>query len=276
MRNLFLYFLVLVAFQMLARHRSTPSVPAPPSVELDPDDLGAGAVRPPSRDDESILVEGGGPRQSSSGTAFTLGDGVWMSAAHVAQDCDRTYILTGQGSWSGDRVRAYSNISQQSDLSVLTTDWEKPAFALANPRDLQRNQTAFFVGYPQGLAGEVTGKLVGRGRAVFAGRRHQTEPVLVWAITGRSKGMSGTVGGISGGPVFDARGQVIGVTIAETMRRGRLYSAAPRSIHKAIGKWGVKPETSVPAGNFSQTDYADQGDYLRATGRVVKVICMVD
>ncbi|PHR58305.1 MAG: serine protease [Robiginitomaculum sp.] len=276
MRNLFLYFLVLVAFQMLARYRSSSADPKPPIVELNPDDLGAGAVRPPSRDDESVLVEGGGPRQSSSGTAFSLGNGVWMSAAHVAKDCDRTYILTGQGGWGSDRVRAYSNISQRSDLSVLTTDWEKPAFVLASPRDLQRNQTAFFVGYPQGLAGEVTGKLVGRGRAIFAGRRHRAEPVLVWAITGRSKGMSGTVGGISGGPVFDARGQVIGVTIAETMRRGRLYSAAPRSIHKAVSKWGVKPKSPVAAGVFSQTDYADQGDYLRATGRVVKVICMVD
>jgi serine protease Do len=65
---------------------------------------------------------------------------------------------------------------------------------------------------------------------LHAGATIVEEPVLAWAEQGRTSGLRGSLAGISGGPAFSANGQVIGVTIAESARRGRIYTAAPTSI----------------------------------------------
>jgi len=275
MRNLFFYALVLAALYLAAVYRSPAPVLVPPTGELDVRDLGSGAVPPPSVRDAVIHVQLG-EATSSSGTAFAVGPGQWMSARHVVENCDRVFLLTENGNWRGGYVLAQTQISGSSDLAILTADWLKQAFPLAATGDLQRNQSAFIVGFPQGKAGELHGKLLGRAQAVFAARRRMSEPVLVWAETGRSGGFTGSVGGISGGPAFDAVGQVIGVAVAETMRRGRIYTAAPRSITRAAANWDVVPQITQTAGVFSRSNFEEQGNYLRAVGRVAQVVCVVD
>ena len=70
-------------------------------------------------------------------------------------------------------------------------------------------------------------RLLGREYLDVRGRGAHTEPVLVWAETGRTDGLKGSLGGLSGAPALDAGGRVIGVTIAEAPRRGRIYTTAP-------------------------------------------------
>jgi hypothetical protein len=274
MRNLLLYALVLAALYLAARYSSPDVWLEPPAGELDERDLGAGTVPPPSRRDETIRVETG-HKSSSTGTAFAIAPGTWMSARHVVEGCDQLYLLKG-ATWGSGRVPANSSYSPNSDLSVITAAWQETGFPVARAVDLRRGQTSFIIGYPQGKEGELRAKLLGRGRAVFSSRRRMSEPVLVWAETGRSAGFSGSIGGISGGPAFDAHGNVIGVAVAETLRRGRVYTAAPRSINRARHRWEIDPEETKVAGKISRSNYKQTGDYLRQTGRVVKVLCLVD
>ena len=70
------------------------------------------------------------------------------------------------------------------------------------------------------------------------GRGARTEPVLVWAETGRTDGLKGTLGGLSGAPALDDQGRVVGVTIAEAPRRGRIYTTAPETTARTLAAGG--------------------------------------
>jgi len=277
MRHLLLYALVLLAFYLLVRSRSQAPVPvlSPPAGELNEADLGVGKLAPPSRRDALITIRST-IKTSSSGTAFALGGGYWLSARHVVDGCSSLMLLAGNQSWGAVRMRGQAVSSKTSDLALVQTKRTSPAFSFAEPKDIRQNQSGFLVGFPQGRVGEVQAKLLGRGRAVFSKRHSNSEPVLVWVETGRREGVKGTLGGISGGPIFDARGRVIGVIIAESLRRGRVYTAAPASIRRSLAIWGLNAQSADPAGVFTSDNYILQGDYLRQAGRVVKVLCKVD
>lgn len=275
MRNLLVYIAILFSLYLIVSTNLTESTPIAPTGEIDVTDLGDDRLVPPSRRDEQIRVATG-QISSSTGTAFALGNGNWLSARHVVENCDRIYIISGNQNWSAKRSEGQVKISPHSDLALITADQQQPAFTFGGAAQINQNQSGFLVGFPQGRTGEVRARLIGRGRASFANRRSNSEPVLVWVETGRSAGFSGTIGGISGGPIFDPHGKVIGVAIAETLRRGRVYTAAPRSIHRSLVRWDKVPTDSQQAGIFSKDNYTEQGDYLRQTGRVVKVLCMVD
>ena len=99
--------------------------------------------------------------------------------------------------------------------------------------------------------------------------------MLAWAETGRTSDLEGTLGGLSGGPVYDAEGKVRGVIIAESPRRGRLYSASPETIRTFLAEQDVIPlgERPVP---FGPKNYGGSADRVRQSLQVVKVACQVD
>ena len=91
---------------------------------------------------------------------------------------------------------------------------------------------------------------------------------------GRTRGLEGTLGGISGGPVFDHNGRVRGVVVAESPRRGRIYTAAPDSVEAFLTSLGVSAEDG-PADEFDDTTYGPSSDSARRRLQVVKVACKV-
>src|SRR6202012_3752819 len=113
----------------------------------------------------------------------------------------------------------------------------------------------------------------GRENLVVQGRGARTEPVLVWAETGRTDGLTGTLGGLSGAPALDDRGRVVGVTIAEAPRRGRIYTTAPETTARALGPRAALASgaagEAVDAGNYGRV-----ADDLRRNLRVAQVVCL--
>jgi hypothetical protein len=80
---------------------------------------------------------------------------------------------------------------------------------------------------------------------------------------------------MSGGPVLNADGSVVGVTIAESPRQSRIYTASPGSIADFLDAQGL----SAPGGEAHPVpaqSYAREADRLRRTMAVVKVVCRVD
>ena len=118
------------------------------------------------------------------------------------------------------------------------------------------------VGFPQGRPGEAYSRLIGRETLIARGRYTVQEPVLAWAEIGRTSGLRGTLAGISGGPAIAANGQVIGVTVAESTRRGRIYTAAPASILRLLHVEHVDAE-GAPAQRLTPQNYGEQSDGLR-------------
>lgn len=267
-----IYFLVFAAILFVV-FQADDEADAPPAP---PDDGVSGALLPaPSAFDPEVLVEVG-PVASGIGTAFAVdADGWWLTARHVVDACDRVGLVVARGQAAPVReVR----VARFADLALLRTDRAPDPLELDRTEtDFRLGQTAFHIGYPQGEPGEAASRLLGRERLVARGRYDLDEPVLAWAELGRTQGLFGSLAGMSGGPVVDGDGRVIGVTIAESARRGRIYTASPASIVQflSLHDQEVAPE-GAPGGRFTLDNYGTEADRLRRGLSVAQVVCVAE
>ncbi len=221
--------------------------------------------------DERVLVQVG-DAEDGIGTAFAINtSGAWLTARHVVDGCSRVGLAVG----NGRMVRVDSVLtSENTDLALLLTDRAPTALTLALDRELRVGEPGYHVGYPQGRSGEAVSILESRSNLVTRGRYAMEEPVLAWAERERSEGIEGTLSGMSGGPVFDKDGAVVGVTVAESPRRNRIYTASPDSIRDFLEEQGlVAPGGEAHA--LSASSYSAEADRLRDERAVVKVLCRV-
>ena len=216
--------------------------------------------------DEIVLVETK-PQQNGSGTAFAINaDGLWLTARHVVDSCAKVGLRVGTGRY----IPVDYQIVAESDLAVLRSDWTRTPLPADLESRRQIGETGYFFGYPQGEPGEVVGSLLARNRMAVRGRYTNDEAILAWSELGRSRGLMGSLGGLSGAPVLDADGEIIGVVTAEAPRRGRVYSVAPRYLR------GIITDPSEGVEPLSLDSYGQSADRLRRDRRVAKVICLVE
>ena len=255
-----IYGAIVTAMLLYAnRQQPGPTPPAPPPPEL-------GDLLPSeSPRDERILVQVERPR-SGIGTAFASdADGEWITARHVVDSCDSIGVKIGARRLL--RV-AESEIYENADLARLRTGWARTPLPVDVGSRRQIGETGYFFGFPQGKPGEVVGRLLSRGRMEVRGRYRSDEPVLIWTEVVRTIGLKGSLGGLSGAPVLDADGEVVGVVSAETPRRGRVYTVAPRILAQLVDD---DDANAVP---ISGDDYALQADRLRRDRRIAQVVCL--
>lgn len=236
-------------------------VPAPPvSPELGP-------MLPSDSPRDDIVLVDVAPIQSGTGTAFAIdADGMWMTARHVVDSCSRVGIRIGLGRI----VPVKATIVENSDLAVLQSNWDRRPLPADLESQRQVGEIGYFFGFPQGKPGEVVGSLIGRHRMKVRGRYTNDEAILAWSELGRSRNLNGSLGGLSGAPVLDKDGEIIGVVSAESPRRGRVYSVAPRYLRGII----TAPGTGLEP--LSLETYGLGADKLRRDRRVAQVICLVD
>jgi S1-C subfamily serine protease len=194
---------------------------------------------------------------------------VWVTARHVVDGCKQAAIVVGDGRGVEARVQ----IDPRGEAAILTTEGGGPALPLDLATGLRRGQRAFHPGFPQGRPGEATSRLIGRENLVVRGRGARTEPVLVWAETGRTDGLKGTLGGLSGAPALDGDGRVIGVTIAEAPRRGRIYTTAPELTARTLAA-SLKGPPLAQGGPITAENYGRVADDMRRSLRVAQVVCL--
>jgi len=254
-----IYLAIIVAIVVYANWDKPTITPAPPLPDLGP------LLPSESPRDERILVRIDAPR-SGIGTAFASSDkGEWVTARHVVDSCDDVGIRIS----SRQLLRVEQTaILADADVAVLQADWQRTPL----PTDLQTGrtvgETGYFFGYPQGEPGEVVASLLSRGRMQVRGRYKSDEGVLIWSELNRSRGLLGSLGGLSGGPVLDKDGELIGVVAAETPRRGRIYTVSPRNLRRVVDP---TDSTAVP---LDIKGYALQADRLRRDRRIAQVVCI--
>ncbi len=266
-----IYIAVIGAIVWVLFRLDDPADQAPPAM---PGSEAIGPVLPPaSVFDPEVLVEVG-PQQSGVGTAFAIDEtGWWLTARHVVADCKDVGIIVGR--------RAAARVTTVrpapfADIALLKTERAPEALALDTAEDkLRFGQLAYHVGFPQGRQGEAVSRLYRREKLVARGRYDNEEPVLAWAELGRTRGLNGSLAGMSGGPVFDEKGNVIGITIAESARRGRIYTASPSSIARLLGLANVEP-VGEPASPMTRANYGPKSDMLRRSLAVAQVVCVAD
>ena len=249
---------------------NTPDQDAPPATPDSIDREGA-TLPPPSAFDETVLVRVESPKDGI-GTAFSINaDGHYLTARHVVDGCDDVSLLVAPGQYMPvDEI----SLSERSDLALLTAQPSLAPVALDTSPDLRIGSYGFHVGYPQGRPGEAASRLISRSRLILSGLRSGEESVLAWAETGRTSDLSGPLGGLSGGPVYDDKGRVRGVIIAESPRRGRIYSASPEAIASFLEEQDIAPLGDRPV-PISPDTYGGAADRARQSLQVVKVACEV-
>ena len=240
-------------------------------------------VRSPGRElpratgrDPRFIVELEEKQQNSVGTAFSVArDGVWVTARHVTDGCD----LVGLQKSNGQLVRA-RRIAEQpgTDISILWTRGGTPPMRVVTPR-LRIGDDGYSFGFPKGDPGDVHGRVLGRARMMARGRYRTNEPGIAWTQISRVPDRGAHLGGISGGPWVDAKGDVIGVHVAGSPRRGRSYSTAPSSLTAALKsvrtRSGNSGSSSYPVADLTPGRFNRYGNALRRDLTVAKVICLV-
>lgn len=263
-----IYLLAILAILglvgLFVEHANAP--PAPPG------DLENGvSLPPPSAFDPEILIDTS-IASPALGTAFAISeDGWWLTARHLVDHCQHVGIVVSHDAAASVRDVRRANFA---DLALLKTDTAPAALALDTSENaLQVGQRAYHIGFPQGQPGEAYSRLVGRANLVSNLRATFTEPVLVWAQIGRTEHLEGSLAGLSGGPAISPAGLAVGVTIAESARRGRYYTASPASIRHFLD---VEHVTAVgdPGPRMQPENYGEQGDNLRRTLAVAQIVCI--
>ncbi|MDJ0942449.1 MAG: serine protease [Kiloniellales bacterium] len=254
--------------------RPAPAGPPPAVAEAErrPERPSAEPLPGPSRRDPVLKLSDSDPcAESCSGTAFAIdGQGHWLTARHVVRGCGKVALQTGPR----EAVRVRKIVSHpRADVALLETGMNAPALPLtAGP--LYKGQDGFHLGYPRGEPGDVYGELMGR---VKVRSRRSVEPGLLWAEIDRAPRNDLPLGGLSGGPVVTAEGAVVGVAIAASPRRGRVTSAAPRSLSEVMDRAEVTASEVTPVVpgevKVAPSNYAGYGDHLREKLSVAKVLC---
>ncbi|WP_411287166.1 serine protease [Phenylobacterium sp.] len=240
--------------------------PPPPAQDTAGDALG-----PASPFDPSVVVDVPDEIGPSVGTAFSLAEsGVWMTARHVVDGCTQAALVVGRGRG----VAATIQVDPRGEAALLITEGGSAPLPLSLQTPLRRGQRAFHPGFPQGEPGEATSRLLGRETLIVRGRGARSEPVLVWAETGRTQGLRGTLGGLSGAPALDAAGRVVGVTVAEAPRRGRIYTTAPETVLATLAASGRRFSTAGAGPAITPENYYRVADDLRRELKVAQVVCL--
>jgi len=263
------YAVVLAAIigLSLSRRENADAPPAP----TPPDEAEGALLGPVTPFDPAVTVEApDGPFRPSAGTAFSIAaDGRWITARHVVDGCRRPALVVG----GGRAVAADLRLARGADVALLITDGAPPGLPVLSRPELRHGQRAFHPGFPQGRAGEVSSRLLGRETLQVRGRGKHDEPVLAWAEVGRTEGLEGTLAGLSGAPALDRQGRVLGVTIAEAPRRGRIYTTSPETFAPTVRGQAV-PEDAPPDEPITIDNYGRVADTLRRDLRVAQVVCL--
>jgi serine protease Do len=223
----------------------------------------------------SVEAESLKPGEIAFGTSFPIAPGAWLTARHVANgECNRVILIV-----NGRKVPAQiAYLHPQADLALLkTTNASGPALPLATG-DVEQNEIGYTFGYPKEKLGATKDRLMGRSRMQLSGEINGTGPVLTWAEVVRYPDDLPALSGMSGGPVFDEQGKIVGIMVAASVRRGRIHTVAPEILQATAQSFALtdasanaEPVSDVTMQSVSLSDTAST---LSKSSRIVPTYCI--
>jgi serine protease Do len=291
-RAALVFVLVVVVPQLVAQFSDTgfddgdsrrplpePGIGAPPA----PETLGPPAERvrrplpQPGPDDPlfSVETEALNPGEVAFGTSFAIAPGAWLTARHVANgDCRRVMLIV-----DGRKVPAQiAYLHPQADLALLRTpNAGGPALPLETAA-VEANETGYTFGFPKERLGATQDRLMGRARMRLGGAIRGVGPVLTWAEIDRYPQNLPALSGMSGGPVLDEHGKVLGIMVAASVRRGRIHTVAPEILQATARSFALTDASAKaePVGDVAMqsVSLSDTASALSKSSRIVPTYCI--
>ncbi|MES2676900.1 MAG: serine protease [Pseudomonadota bacterium] len=211
------------------------------------------------------------PRGSATlGTAFVIDKKILLSARHVINGCRRSYVVDSKNN-SIPIVK--TEIQEGTDVALLYV--QKPLslnFFSVNNVDVSSNQNGFHFGFPGEKLGQAYSHFLGQTRMMNSKGYKVDENILVWSVEKQSNEI---LSGISGGPVFNQDGVLVGVSIAGSLRRGRAYSSDSQTNKHIIDNYQiVQNENNVKRIQVDLENYENLNKELQNDNMIVRVICV--
>lgn len=212
---------------------------------------------------------------TARGTSFPIGNGLWLTAQHVANAGCGQVILIIAGKNVPARIKL---LGRGVDLTVLQAPTKSSLPLPITAAAVNEGQSAFAFGFPSGELGAAQGNLIGLARMKFAGVLAGTTPVLAWAEVDRYPDALDSLEGISGGPVLDKNGDVVGIIVATSPRRGRDFTVAPQILGEVVRQLGLEQaqSTETPARDAvaSPVSLKRSVNALSQNGRIAETYCI--
>jgi len=271
----FILYAVLIVF-FLVRYTNVdtaaPRRPAPDRPPTGPAVLLPDRARLPSDISSTVIVEVDENDQNSVGTAFSVDrSGIYVSARHVIEGCDRVSLIRNQRRIAATLVTKATN----RDFAVLKVDSLRAApfeLSLQVPR---RGEDGFMMGYPQGAPADVRATVIGSTVMRSKGRYNTRERVVAWVERERRPGFGGSLGGISGGPVLNGQGRIVGTVVAGAPRRGRVYTTNP-SVFSEAGLNTTSSSQQSKNAQLTKDNFDQEATQFRRQMRIAQVYCEVN
>ena len=218
----------------------------------------------------SIQSESKIRRQGGSGTAFYIGQDIWVTARHVINQCPKVMMSFGKKQTIVKNIFIHPN----SDLAIFKNkeDIDLPYFEIRKYKE-----EAFSSGYPAGNPGDLALNYLGhvglenKSYGVF-------ERGLVYSITDRSPFSLNSIGGLSGGPAFSKDNRLSGILVAENARRALAILVENKSLFELLEETNMLA-TSIESNNSvrlitTNKNFSSNGKILRKQGVIRKIYCI--
>jgi len=209
------------------------------------------------------------------GTSFPLGHNLWMTARHVVSaDCDRIVLIV-----DGEQIAAHIRyIDPNADVAVLEASTATSPRLFVASDAVGKDEIAFAYGFPHGSLGGTKDEFMAPARMRLVGRLSGIAPMLAWAEVDRYPDTLDSLTGISGGPMIDQNGHVVGILVAASVRRGRSYTIAPEvllEIERSLGSLASarsdKPSADTIATPLSLEEAATA---MKTSARIAETYCI--